>query len=105
MLKFAPAVADHWGDAPDIPAATDRIAVPDGADRDRGAGGRYFGDTDGRIVSNVAALATYSFCAFFGAVLAEKKPDHLLAKSTVVAAGIGFLLATVLIWAGWKGEN
>jgi hypothetical protein len=67
--------------------------------------GGNFGDTDRRIVSNVAALATYSFCAFYGAVLAEKKPDHLLAKSTVVAAGIGFLLATVLIWSDWNGDN
>jgi hypothetical protein len=67
--------------------------------------GGSFDATTGRVLSNVSAVAIYSLCALCAAGLLDTRPGHLLGLGTIGAAGIGFLLATILIWGDWSGDS
>ncbi len=64
-----------------------------------------FGSTEGRILGTTAAISFFSLLALPGGVLLERRSAEPLAWSSVVLAGVAFVLVLAWIWTASNSET
>lgn len=63
-----------------------------------------FGETEARLLLTAGAVATYSLTGLVAAGALERH-DAWVGQAGLATSGVGFLLAMMVIWSDWEGDD